>query len=166
MHCLNHFIQVLFFTPVCTNSLTKSIDFYDRFLLLLLSILKRGRTILFLNMFKGGVIKYWWVKLPLRAMTSSLVVLKFSNFLSWHLNWWICFCVLKRRTLGVFRLIVRILCFTFSLHFPLEAIRRYFQSQKRKADVEARFQEEIDAESRKNRRAVRCHRVSTYDSSK
>ena len=82
--------------------------------------------------------KYWGVKLSLRTMMSSLVVLKFQNFPSWHLNW---------RTLGVFRLIVRILCFTFSSYFPLEAIRRSFESQKQKADVEARSQEETDAKN-------------------
>ena len=54
----------------------------------------------------------------------------------------------------------------FSLYFPLQAIRRYFESQKQKPDVEARSQEEIDSKSLKNRRAVRRHKVSTYDFSK
>ena len=45
----------------------------------------------------------------------------------------------------------------YSLYFPLETIRRYFESQKRKADVEARSQEDVDAKIRKNRRAVKKH---------
>ena len=144
-------------------------------------------------------------------MTSSLVALKFQNFPSLHLHWWICFfklptyndaelypeCIaiacrimityfLKKK--GSNRLIAdyfprscgfhglglriealdfnwfrnnRIFLFltllffvleivsTFYLYFLLEAIRRWFESQKRNADVEAKSQEEIDAELKK-----------------
>ena len=68
---------------------------------------KWGAMIFFSMCLKRGN-KIWGAKVPLETMTRTLVVLKLQNFPSWHLNWWICFCKLKRRIFGAFTLIFRI----------------------------------------------------------
>ena len=102
-------------------SLYKSVQFNWKYTLLkealtsVIEHLKRGGMIIFLNMFKGGEKntggREEGSKVPEQTMTSTLAALKLQNFPSWYLDWWICFYKLKRRTLGVFRLIVSILCF-------------------------------------------------------
>ena len=54
---------------------------------------------------------------------------------------------------------------TFPLYFSLQTIRRFFESHKQKADIAGSWKE-VDVKSQKNRRAVRRHKVSTYNSSK